>query len=440
MHICTSCGHNSSQWFGRCPSCGAWSSAERPPAGAEPALVVATLDRAPPADSTRLTTALPHVDVVLGGGVVPGSVMLVAGEPGIGKSTLVLQMIHGLTSEGSACLLVTGEESLAQVALRARRLGLPLDCLRVAASTSLAGVLQTAKRERPGVVFVDSIQTLRDDRLDGAPGSVRQVRECATSLVSHAKCTGTAVVLVGHVTKDGAVAGPKALEHVVDAVLMLDGERSGTLRVLRASKNRFGSSEESGVLRMSNRGLEPVPDPSALLLADRRPGVTGSVVFPRLEGTRAVLVEVQALVTGTGLPNPRRVAQGIDARRLALLLGVLSERGGLKLGDRDVFVAATGGLDVREPAADLALCLALFSAARGHPIGGDVVALGEIGLGGEVRRVPGTGRRLAEAASHGFGRAIVPGRAEATLARMKLVFVDELADALALAAKPRAVA
>jgi DNA repair protein RadA/Sms len=385
-----------------------------------------------------MSTAVAGLDAVLGGGIVPGSVVLLAGEPGIGKSTLVLQLLDGLAAGGHPCLLATGEESLAQVALRAGRLQLPLDRLRAAASASLSAVLAASERERPDVLVVDSIQTLHDGGGDGAPGSVAQVRHCASALVAHAKTSGTAVVAVGHVTKEGAVAGPKVLEHVVDAVLTLEGERTGPLRVLRAAKNRFGSCEESGVLQMSGRGLAPVPDPSALLLAERAPGITGSIVFPRLDGSRSVLVEVQALVSGSGLAHPRRVAQGVDPRRLDLLLGVLAERAGLRLDDKDVFVAAAGGLNVREPAADLALCLALFSATLKVALPGDVVALGEVGLGGEVRRIPGIGRRLSEAARHGFGAAIVPGRTDVRVSEMKISFADSVSSALAMTKSLRA--
>jgi DNA repair protein RadA/Sms len=437
-HLCTSCGHGSNQWFGRCPVCGAWSSAARPDRDDAQAVTVAALDQAGQAATARMSTGLPAIDAVLGGGVVPGSVVLLAGEPGIGKSTLVLQLLDGLGAGGHSCLLLTGEESLGQVALRAGRLRLPLDRLRAAASTSLSTVLAASERERPDLLVVDSIQTLHDGARDGAPGSVVQVRDCAAALVAHAKATGTAVVAVGHVTKDGAVAGPKVLEHVVDAVLTLDGERGGTLRVLRAAKNRFGSCEESGVLQMSGHGLTPVPDPSALLLADRSPGVTGSIVFPRLDGSRAVLVEVQALVSGSGSAHPRRVAQGMDPRRLDLLLGILAERAGLALDDKDVFVAAAGGLNVREPAADLALCLALFSASRQVALPSTVVAFGEVGLGGEVRRIPGIGQRLSEAASHGFRGAIVPGRAEASAPGIRISFANDLSSALAMTKQLRA--
>ena len=363
----------------------------------------------------RWPTGIAEVDRVLGGGIVRGSVCLLAGEPGVGKSTLVLQVLEGLTRAGRRCLLVTGEESLDQAGMRARRLGLGLGSLRAAAATSLQAVLEAAGSERPEVIVVDSVQTLRDASLEQAPGSVVQVRECAARLVAFAKAEGTAIVLVGHVTKDGSVAGPKVLEHVVDAVLTLEGERSGALRLIRASKNRFGSCEETGVFSMTARGLEGVSDPSAMLLADRKPGAAGSIVFPALEGSRPLLVELQALVVESQLAQPRRVAIGVDARRLSLLLGIMSQRDG-SLARRDVFCAAAGGVAVREPAADLALCLAIHSAERGACMPDDLVAIGEVGLAGEVRRVPGLDRRLSEAARLGFRTALVaagkPRRAE----------------------------
>jgi DNA repair protein RadA/Sms len=362
----------------------------------------------------RVPTGIGEVDRVLGGGLVAGEALLLAGEPGIGKSTLVLQLIAALQAAGASCLLATGEESPAQVSMRARRLGLELARMRVIATTSLQQVLAACAREKPDVLVVDSIQTLSDAALEQAPGAPLQVQSCAAELVRLAKETGRIVIAVGHVTKDGSVAGPKLLEHVVDAVLALEGERHGTMRVLRAAKNRFGSCEETGVFVMGEGGLEPVPDPSAMLLADRRPGAAGSVVFCGLEGSRPILMELQALVTESELPQPRRAAIGVDPRRLALVLGVLSERAGVQIGKRDVFVAAAGGLSVREPAADLALCLALCSGITGSALPEDLVALGEVGLAGEVRRVPGIERRLAEAARLGFRRAVVPRGAEGT--------------------------
>jgi DNA repair protein RadA/Sms len=317
-----------------------------------------------------------------------------------------------------------------QVALRGARLGAPLDRLRVASSASLPAVLEACAREEPEVLVVDSIQTLEDEALEQSSGSVVQVRECAASLVRHAKSTGRAVLLVGHVTKEGSVAGPKTLEHVVDAVVTLEGDRSGGLRLLRAVKNRFGSCEETGVYTMTARGLEAVPDPSSMLLADRRPGA-GSVVHAGLEGTRPVLVEMQALVVDTRLAQPRRVAIGVDQRRLAALLAVLAKSERDQLASCDVFVAAVGGLTVREPAGDLAAFLALSSALDDVAVDPGLVALGEVGLGGEVRRVPGIERRLAEAARLGFTRAIVPRASKVSCADVDALGVDDVGEAIA---------
>ena len=332
--------------------------------------------------------------------------MLLSGEPGVGKSTLILQLLDGV-ARAHVVLLITGEESVDQTSLRAARLGVDRDAVRVGGSFSLNDVLAACERERPDVLVVDSIQTLCDSRFEQGPGSVVQVRECAAELVRHAKATGMAIVLVGHVTKDGQVAGPRTLEHIVDAVLSLEGERSGSIRLLRSVKNRFGSCDETGVFIMSPQGLTPVEDPSAMLLADRSRGLPGSVVFPALEGTRPTLVELQALVTPSDLPHPRRVAIGVDSGRLALLLGVLFKQEVIT-GRRDVFVSTAGGLAVREPGSDLAVCLALHSAATDRALDDRVVAVGEVGLGGEIRRVPGIERRLREAARLGFSSAIVP--------------------------------
>jgi len=434
VHYCTTCGFDSPRWFGRCPDCGEWNSAaEIAPGGATPGTdeVSSLVDSS--RDVERFSTGMAEVDRVLGGGLVGAGVVLLAGEPGIGKSTLVLQLIDGLLASDRTALLVTGEESVGQVALRGARLGVARERFRVASSSSLTDVLRIAKAEGPAVVVVDSIQTLENPALDQSPGSVVQVRECAAQLVRHAKTTGTTVIMVGHVTKDGMVAGPKTLEHIVDAVLALEGERTGTVRLLRATKNRFGSCEETGVFTMGERGLETVDDPSAMLLADRRAGVSGSVVFCGLEGTRPVLVELQSLVAPGTPHQARRVPIGIDAKRLALLIGVLHSRADVKLTDFDVFVAAAGGLVVREPAADLALCLAVQSAFGSVSIPEDVVVIGEVGLGGEIRRVPGLKRRLAEAARLGFRRALVPSGSRAKVSGLQIVEVDDVRSALSLA-------
>ncbi|HEX2058786.1 MAG TPA: DNA repair protein RadA [Actinomycetota bacterium] len=429
---CASCAHESPRWFGRCPACGGWSTAEAPIPAAAPPTCVATL-AAPAVPASRIGSGNPEVDRVIGGGFVAGEVVLLAGEPGVGKSTLVLQVLAGVAAAGGRVLLTTGEESLSQVGLRAARLGIDGEEIAAAAEPSLTGILGACAAHRPDLLVVDSIQTVEDPSLEQPAGSIVQVRECAAALARHAKATGTVVVLVGHVTKEGTVAGPRTLEHLVDAVVSLEGDRSASLRLMRASKNRFGSCEETGVFTMERSGLAVVPDPSSLLLADRCSGVAGSIVFPGLEGTRPVLVELQALVTASDLAQVRRVALGIDARRLSMLTGVL-DKAGIPLGRRDLFASAAGGLAVKEPAADLALCLAIHSAAYDVPVDERTVALGEVGLGGEVRRVPGMQRRLAEAARLGFRRAIVPAGAPTIEADIEVAPVARLRDAFAPAA------
>lgn len=402
---CTECGHVAPRWFGRCPECGGWSSAQQsgPTEPARVAALPAALDAA-----ERFSTGLSEVDRVLGGGLVPGAVVLLAGEPGIGKSTLLLQLVEGLAAGGRRALYVSGEETLAQVGARAKRLGVSPGRCSATTTTDVGAVVGAARAEGPDVVIVDSIQTLIDPAVDHSPGAPLQLRHCAQALVELAKSMGVTVVVTGHVTKDGNVAGPKVLEHMVDAVITLEGDRTGVLRLLRASKNRFGPCDETGVFAMKTSGLEAVGDPSALLLADRPVGAAGSIVVAAMEGSRPVLVEIQALVARSGLPQPRRVAIGVEPRRLTLLLAVLAKNGFAAAADHDVFVAATGGIAVREPAADLAIALALWSALEGEPVGDDLVAMGELGLAGEVRRVPHVERRASEAARHGFARAIVP--------------------------------
>jgi DNA repair protein RadA/Sms len=378
----------------------------------------------------RLRTRVPELDRVLGGGLVPGSVVLLSGDPGIGKSTLVLQMIAGLHRGGKGALLVTAEESLDQVGLRASRLGIDGGELRAAASSSLPAILETAADEGCDVLVVDSVQTIEDPTHGSAAGSVVQVRECAAALVRFAKSTGTAVVLIGHVTKEGTVAGPRTLEHLVDAVMSLEGERTGSFRLLRGVKNRFGSCDEVGVFAMDEAGLKGVQDPSAMFLADRLPGVAGSAVFPGLEGIRPVLVEVQALVVGTTAPQPRRVAIGCDQRRLALLLGIMTKLSGPQLAASDIFVAVAGGLQIKEPAADLSIGLALISSLRDDPLPSSTVAVGELGLAGEVRRVPGIERRMAEAERLGFTTALVPRGSRVPAGSVRVVEVSSLHEAL----------
>lgn len=420
-HRCEGCGYSASKWFGRCPDCGSWSTSELLDDSAS-AVQVTTLGASRADLPDRLVTSVDEFDRVVGGGLVPGSVVLLAGEPGIGKSTLVLQIVDALLAHDAKCLLATGEESLDQVALRGDRLGLRTGPMKAVATPSIDVVERACAAEAPDVLIIDSIQTMEDPALAQGPGSPTQVRECAARLVRLAKTSATTIVVVGHVTKDGGVAGPKTLEHVVDAVLSLEGERTGTLRLLRAAKNRFGSCEETGVFVMSESGLEEVADPSELLVGERRTGISGSVVFPALHGSRPVLIEIQALVVDSKLG--RRVAIGIEPRRLSLVLGVLSKRMGMDFMDKDVFVAAAGGAAANEPAADLAIALALASAITNVPFPAEGIAVGELGLAGEVRTAPGLVRRLGEAGRLGFKTAFVPPRAPASRAPRSIAVDD----------------
>jgi DNA repair protein RadA/Sms len=410
---CAECGGENPKWLGRCPACEAWGSLAE-----ELAQVRAEAVFAPASAPTLIgdvdlgawkatPTGLGELDRVLGGGLVPGSVTVLGGEPGIGKSTLLLQVLAGMAALGSTCLLVTAEESAQQVRVRADRLGTIVPDLYLVSETALPNVLAHVAALQPDVLVIDSIQTIFDPDLSSAPGSVAQVRECAYRLVREAKDRGIATVLVGHVTKEGGLAGPRVLEHVVDTVLSFEGERHHALRLLRAVKHRFGATSELGLFEMTEAGLIGVPDPSRLFLADRRAGLAGSIVVPTLDGHRPLLVEVQALVTDSNLSQPRRSAQGLDAGRLTLLLAVLGKHV-VSLSKADVHVSAVGGVRIVEPGADLAVALALVSSARGIALPPDVVACGEVGLGGEVRQVSQTPRRLAEAARLGFKRAIVP--------------------------------
>ena len=402
-----------------------------------PSAPVALADRPVPLRDVDLgewaavPTGLGEIDRVLGGGLVPGSVTLLGGEPGIGKSTLLLQALASLAGRGTRCLLVTAEESKQQVKLRADRLGAVSPNVWLVAETSLPSVLAAVDEVKPDVLVVDSIQTVYDPELGSAPGSVAQVRECAHQLVRAAKERDLSTVLVGHVTKEGTLAGPRVLEHVVDTVLSFEGERHHALRLLRAVKHRFGPTGELGLFEMADDGLRPVPDPSGLFLGDRREGVPGSVVVPAVEGHRPLLVEIQALVAPSGLAMPRRSAQGLDNGRVSLLIAVLDRRVGLSLAGADVFVSAVGGTRVAEPAADLAVALALASALTGMALPPHVVACGEVGLGGEVRQVGQTVRRLSEAARLGFRTAVVPSSAPDVPAGMEAIRVRSLAEAVA---------
>ncbi|HWL65300.1 MAG TPA: ATPase domain-containing protein, partial [Actinomycetota bacterium] len=405
----------------------------------EPAAQSTPLGQTSPT-AARHPTGIDELDRALGGGIVAGSITLLAGEPGIGKSTLVLQMLSGLAAGGLDGLLVTAEESLEQVAGRAQRLHAMGETKGVA-TDRIADLFAACERDKPHVLVVDSIQAVSDGAFDQPAGSLVQVRECAASLARFAKSTGTAVVLVGHVNKDGVVAGPKTLEHLVDSVLSLDGDRTGSLRMLRCLKNRFGSCEETGVFLMEPDGLVPVPDPSTMLLADRVTDACGSTVFCGLQGTRPYLAEVQALVTKGNNDAPgRRVAIGFDSRRLSLLLAVLSKQSSkIHLGGADVFVATSGGITIREPAADLAFCLAIQSAINDVPVDPSMVAIGEVGLAGEIRRVPNVRRRLAEAKRLGFERAVVPRGSDVDDLGLVISEVQDVRSAFTLAIRTKRV-
>jgi DNA repair protein RadA/Sms len=423
-HVCAECGHVSPKWLGRCPGCDAWNtlSEERgaPSRAATPVGEgeVVSLGDVRADESDRWATGIVELDRVLGGGIVPGGVILLGGDPGIGKSTLLMQALAALAARGHRVLYVTGEESAVQVGLRARRLGGEgVDAVRAMASTELGAVLGALGRERSQVLVVDSIQTMRSADLESAPGSVSQVREVASRLTDAAKRDGVAIFLIGHVTKEGAIAGPKVLEHLVDTVLSFEGDPSHAFRLVRVTKNRFGGTHEVGVFEMGPAGLVEVADPSRLLLAERPPKASGSVVLPTAEGNRCLLVEVQALVADAALGTPRRVTTGLDANRLGLLLAVLERLVGVKVIHRDVFASVAGGLRVDERALDLAVAAAVMSSDRSRPIRPDLALFGEIGLTGEVRGVPRAAVRVAEAKKRGLHHIVLPhGNAEALTA------------------------
>ncbi len=439
-HVCSACGASSPRWTGRCATCGEWNTLveSRPERVAVPtvdASVPIPLAEVLAADAPATPTGIGELDRVLAGGFVPSSVTLLGGEPGIGKSTLVLQALAGVAASGRRALLVAAEESAAQVRQRAERLGPLASELWLVAEHRLPAIEEVVRALRPAVVAVDSIQTVFEPERNGSPGSLVQVREAGGRLVRLAKADGPVVLLVGHVTKDGAIAGPRVLEHLVDTVLSFEGERHHALRLLRALKHRFGPTGELGLFSMDPDGLAPVGDPSSLLLTDRRRGIPGSVVVAAMEGRRPLLVEVQALVSEPVSGPPRRSAQGLDAGRLALILAVLARRVGVELARADIFVSAVGGVRVQEPAADLSLALALASAAAGVALPEDVVAFGEVGLGGEVRQVAQTDRRLAEVARLGFRRAVLPASAPpapAGIEELRVRGVAEAIDALGL--------
>jgi len=439
VYRCTDCGAEHPKWAGRCDGCGAWNTLVEEPVAAHrgdrAAARTGMADRPPVrlADLrhetlARWQTGLGELDFVLGGGVVPGSLVLVGGEPGIGKSTLLLQCAGRLEAAGVPTLYVSGEESPEQIRLRAARLAEPVDAVHVLGETALEPILHHAGALGARVVIVDSIQTTYTTDLEGAPGNVGQVRECAARLMRFAKEAGPAVFLVGHVTKGGGIAGPRTLEHIVDTVLYFEGEATLDHRLLRAVKNRFGPADEIGVFRMTGAGLEPVADPAAAFLAGRAGGISGSAVTALLEGSRPVLVEIQALASRPGFGTPQRVATGLDQRRLAVLLAVLERRGGLPVGQLDVFVNVTGGVRLVDPATDLAVLAALISAVHDRVVPPDALFLGEVGLGGEVRPVAVVERRLAEAARQGFHRVYLSARSHVRAEGIEVIGLEGIGE------------
>jgi DNA repair protein RadA/Sms len=440
---CSDCADESPQWAGRCPGCGAWNTLDQAePVEAAPSGVgLSTPSVAQPIGEVDLAewaarpTDIDELDRVLSGGLVPGSVTLLGGEPGVGKSTLVLQALAAMAERGTRVLYVSGEEAAQQVRLRAERLGALHPQLWFVAETRVDQVVRHLDELEPSVAVIDSIQTIVDPSSISSAGSTTQVRGSAARLTAVAKQRGVATVLVGHVTKEGDLAGPRVLEHMVDTVLAFGGERHHALRLLRAVKHRFGSTDELGLFEMRESGLVGLPDPSRLFLADRRVGVPGSVVVPTVEGHRPLLVELQALVTNESAGSPRRSAQGLDPGRLAFLLAVLEQRAGIPVSRSDIYALAVGGVRIVEPAADLALVLAVASAQLNRAVGGDVVAVGEVGLGGELRQVGQTGRRLAEAARLGFTRAIVPISAPDVAGGLDLIRVGTVHEAVTAAVR-----
>ncbi len=436
---CTDCGADHAKWAGRCDVCGEWNTLveevaakKRGPKTRDPRpktqVETPRLRDVVGSEEPRWKTGLAEFDFALGGGIVPGSMILIGGEPGIGKSTLLLQIAARLQESGRRTLYASGEESPLQVRLRADRLDESAGDVELLTETNLEIVIGTAESKKPDVMIVDSIQTLFTNDLEGAPGNVGQVRECAARLMRFAKDSGTTVFVVGHVTKGGGIAGPKTLEHIVDTVLYFEGESSLDHRILRATKNRFGSVDEIGVFRMTERGLVAVSNPSELFLGDRQAGASGSAVTALMEGTRPVLIEVQALAAKAGFGTPQRVAAGFDSRRMSLLLAVLEKRAGLRFGDLDVFLNVVGGVRMQEPAGDLAVAAALASSVYDKPTPADAVFVGELGLGGEIRPVSQVERRIAEATNLGMKRVFVSERSVPTRSSANVVGVKSVSD------------
>ena len=447
-YVCNDCGAEFSRWQGQCSACKAWNTISEVRLisasnstkndrfsgyAGETRAKIQTLSEISLQETPRFTSGFKELDRVLGGGIVPGSAILIGGHPGAGKSTLLLQVMCGLAKNMTA-LYVTGEESLQQVAMRANRLNLPTDKLNMLSETSVEQICNLADQLKPQIIVVDSIQVMHLSDIQSSPGSVAQVRECASFLTRYAKTRQVAIIMVGHVTKDGTLAGPKVLEHAIDCSLLLEGEADSRFRTLRSHKNRFGAVNELGVFGMTEQGLREVKNPSAIFLSRGDEQMPGSSVMVLWEGTRPLLVEIQALVDHSMLANPRRVAVGLEQNRLALLLAVLHRHGGLQMSDQDVFVNVVGGVKVGETGADLALLLALISSFRNRPLPQDLVVFGEVGLAGEIRPVTSGQERISEATKHGFKRAIVPfaNKPKSAVENMEVFTVKKLADALAI--------
>ena len=443
LYTCSACGAQSPQWAGQCGDCGGWNTLSEVAVmpkqatarfsgySGDTAVAIQRLSAVNVDQQLRTSVGMQELDRVLGGGLVTGSVVLIGGDPGIGKSTLLLQVLATLSGRLDS-LYVTGEESLQQISLRARRLGIKGDEIRLFSETSVERIIAAADRERPQVMVLDSIQTLYTEALQSAPGSVAQVRESAAQLVRFAKQSGIAMFLVGHVTKEGQLAGPRVLEHMVDTVLYFEGDPGDRYRILRAIKNRFGAVNELGVFAMTESGLKEVTNPSAIFLSRHEQAVPGSVVMVTWEGTRPMLVEVQALVDQSQFGNPRRITLGLEQNRLSMLLAVLHRHGGLALGDQDVFVNVVGGVRVTETAADLAVLLAVTSSYRNRPLPADLIVFGEVGLSGELRPVPNGQQRISEAVKHGFHKAIIPAanKPKAALKGLEVTAVNRLSQVL----------
>jgi len=442
VYVCGDCGSESAKWQGQCGDCKAWNTmtrlsiedtarSARKQGFAGQLAAASILGEVSAQDVPRLATGSGEFDRVLGGGLVPGSAVLISGSPGAGKSTLLIQTLCKL-AEQHAALYITGEESLAQIAMRARRLQLPVDKLNVMAQTNVEAICATWDEMKPKLIVIDSIQVMYMDGVESAPGGVAQVRESASMLIQHAKRTDTILLLVGHVTKEGNLAGPRVLEHMIDCFVMLEGENDSRYRTLRASKNRFGAVNELGIFAMTEKGLAEVSNPSAIFLSRGEEAAPGSIVMVVWEGTRPLLVEAQALVDASALGNPRRVAVGFEQNRLAMLLAVLHRHGGLQVGDQDVFVNAVGGIRVTETSSDLALLLAVVSSFRDKALPMDLICFGEVGLSGEIRPVPNGQDRLREAAKHGFRHAIVPkaNLPKQPIKGMQITGVSKLQEAL----------